>query len=70
MITRESTVLLLQFTQYMAVIREMLKQMESEQQAHLTQLSKMEEQTRCTAVAQYVPTAIAAILQVISRVCS
>ena len=38
--------LLVQFTQYMAVIREMLKQMETEQQAHLTQLSKMEEQTK------------------------
>ena len=35
-----------QFNQFMAVIREMLKQLETEQQAHLKQLSKMEEQTQ------------------------
>jgi len=30
----------------MMVIREMLKKLEAEQQAHLEQLAKMEEQTR------------------------
>ena len=36
----------LQFDQFMKVIREMLHKVEVEQQAHLDQLSKMEEQTK------------------------
>ena len=35
-----------QFNQFMLVIREMLKAVEVEQQSHLEQLSKMEEQTK------------------------
>ena len=35
-----------QFNQFMKVIREMLQAIETEQQAHLEQLSKMEEQTK------------------------
>lgn len=35
-----------QFNQFMMVVKEMLKQVESEQQQHLKQLSRMEEQTQ------------------------
>ena len=37
-----------QFKQFMLVVREMLQCVEMEQQTHLEQLSKMEEQTRFT----------------------
>ena len=37
---------LLQFNQFMVVIREMLDKVESDHQTYLEQLSKMEEQTK------------------------
>jgi len=36
----------LQFNQFMLVIKDMLQRVETEQQSHLDQLSKMEEQTK------------------------
>ena len=35
-----------QFNQFILVIRDMLQSVETEQQTHLEQLSKMEEQTK------------------------
>jgi len=37
---------LLQFNQFMLVIKDMLQRVETDQQSHLDQLSKMEEQTK------------------------
>jgi len=47
-ISIEPTLNLKQFNQFMLVIKDMLQRVETEQQSHLDQLSKMEEQTKST----------------------